>query len=250
MFYQFSVILFMKQNVINNLTKSELLLLTESHDSIKEIFKHLGLNIKSGSNYRTFKKKCDQEGVCLESLSQRTNFKQTQFAHAKQRTPECEIFCEKSLYLGPLKKRLLSFGHKEDVCSECGIRGVYNNKPITLQVDHINGINDDNRLENLRILCPNCHSQTETYGRKKRSPHQCSCGKRITRESNKCKECAATINGEKRRKAIWPSNQELQDLLWKIPTTKIAEALGVSDVSVARFAKRRGLTKPPRGFWT
>ena len=46
---------------------------------------------------------------------------------------------------------------------ECGIIYSWNNKSITLQLDHINGINNDNRLENLRFLCPNCHSQTETF---------------------------------------------------------------------------------------
>jgi len=54
-----------------------------------------------------------------------------------------------------------------EICSECGISTQYNNKPIRLTVDHINGVNDDNRLTNLRWLCPNCHSQTETYCGKK-----------------------------------------------------------------------------------
>ena len=48
-------------------------------------------------------------------------------------------------------------------CAHCNISDSWNNKPITLQLDHINGINNDNRLENLRFLCPNCHSQTETF---------------------------------------------------------------------------------------
>ena len=48
-------------------------------------------------------------------------------------------------------------------CSECGIKN-WNNKPISLQLDHINGNNKDNRLENVRWLCPNYHSQTDTWG--------------------------------------------------------------------------------------
>lgn len=48
-------------------------------------------------------------------------------------------------------------------CQECGNAGEYNGRPLTLQLDHINGVNNDNRIENLRFLCPNCHSQTDTF---------------------------------------------------------------------------------------
>lgn len=49
-------------------------------------------------------------------------------------------------------------------CEECGQDGIHNNKPLTLQMDHIDGNSDNNSLTNLRLLCPNCHTQTDTFG--------------------------------------------------------------------------------------
>jgi 5-methylcytosine-specific restriction endonuclease McrA len=51
-------------------------------------------------------------------------------------------------------------------CSECGIGKTWNNKPLTLQLDHIDGDRKNNTRENLRMICPNCHTQTHTYGSK------------------------------------------------------------------------------------
>lgn len=55
------------------------------------------------------------------------------------------------------------------VCECCGNDGEWLGKKISLQLDHINGINNDNRIENLRFLCPNCHSQTDTFGGKNKN---------------------------------------------------------------------------------
>ena len=61
-----------------------------------------------------------------------------------------------------LKARLIREGYMEYKCSECGINE-WNNNRLGLELDHISGIRSDNSLENLRLLCPNCHSQTHTF---------------------------------------------------------------------------------------
>jgi hypothetical protein len=61
-----------------------------------------------------------------------------------------------------LKLRLLEDNLILNQCSECNI-SEWKGQKLSLHLDHINGVNNDNRLENLRLLCPNCHSQTSTY---------------------------------------------------------------------------------------
>ena len=67
-----------------------------------------------------------------------------------------------------MKKGLLNSNLLEYKCALCGNTGEWQGKPLTLQLDHINGEHLDHRLENLRFLCPNCHSQTETFGSRQR----------------------------------------------------------------------------------
>lgn len=75
-----------------------------------------------------------------------------------------EIFCENSqVSRSRIKKLLISLSLAEYVCGICNMDPIWNGKSLSLHIDHINGIRNDNRLENLRFLCPNCHSQTETY---------------------------------------------------------------------------------------
>lgn len=61
-----------------------------------------------------------------------------------------------------LRKRLIREGFKTEECEECGITE-WNGKKITFELDHVSGVRADNSLENLKILCPNCHSQTPTF---------------------------------------------------------------------------------------
>ena len=66
-----------------------------------------------------------------------------------------------------LRARLLRLGWKYE-CAICGMGPVWCGEPLTLHIDHINGVTADNRKKNLRFICPNCHQQTKTWGNRKR----------------------------------------------------------------------------------
>ena len=68
-----------------------------------------------------------------------------------------------------LKRRLIQAGLVDNVCAVCKCQPEWRGKPLLLVLDHINGVRDDNRIENIRLLCPNCDSQSPTYcGRNKK----------------------------------------------------------------------------------
>ena len=66
-----------------------------------------------------------------------------------------------------IKRRILKENIRPYMCEECGITDTYNGKPIVHQLHHINGNSKDHRLENLQLLCPSCHSQTDNWSGKK-----------------------------------------------------------------------------------
>lgn len=75
-----------------------------------------------------------------------------------------DVFVEKGKHSSQfLKERIIKDSLFDHQCSECSLTSIWMGKPIVLELDHINGVGNDNRLENLRFLCPNCHSQTSTF---------------------------------------------------------------------------------------
>jgi hypothetical protein len=131
--------------------------------TIAGVVREMGYTVHSTA-YRTVQREVQRLGLDTKHWVGKS--------HAKGRPPPSkrslsEILVEKSTYRGPLKERLLEEGLLKPVCSECGIKD-WRGKPLTLQLDHINGVQEDCRIENLRILCPNCHTQTNTWGNKKR----------------------------------------------------------------------------------
>jgi hypothetical protein len=117
------------------------------------------------------------EGYSLKECQARFGFSTASWYEAAQRgaiVPRPAGMSVEKLITGRrarthLKQRLLRLGLLEEACHECGITE-WRGKPLSLCLHHINGVNDDNRLENLAVLCPNCHSQTENFaGRNRRA---------------------------------------------------------------------------------
>jgi len=147
---------------------------------------------------------------------------------------------------GTVKRRLLKEQLLRCECSECTMLPVWRGKPLVLQLDHINGDPHDNRLENLRLLCPNCHSQTRTFtgkkatsrGRYKQTPHPCTgCGNTILgRATDKCASCTHPKRGV--TKIDWPPAEALVASVLETSYEGVGRALGVKGNSVRKRIRR------------
>lgn len=135
--------------------------------SYAQVLKKMNLSPKGG-NYRILKRKIKEANIDTSHFTGKGHLRGKTHDWAKK-IPLENILTENSDYQSyKLKNRLLKEKLIENVCVDCGLTGIWNGKSINLHLDHINGINTDNRLENLRMLCPNCHSQTDTYTSKNR----------------------------------------------------------------------------------
>lgn len=145
---------------ISKLSKQELSDVISTSLSIKEALIKLGY-CGTGNSFETIKKKILEFKISTE------HFKNRVIRYERKKTED--IFVENGVNSAATRRRVLSENLIPYICEECRNTGTYMDKLLVLQLDHINGINTDNRLSNLRFLCPNCHSQTETYGKKLRS---------------------------------------------------------------------------------
>ena len=139
--------------------------------SLTDCLKKMGLSGRPG-NYGTLRKYIKLYGIDT------SHFYTTQMGGLtnyviKLRKPLEEILVENSTFSrAELKRKLISEGLKQNICEECGQGEIWRGKKITIILDHINGVNDDNRIENLRMLCPNCNATLDTHCSKNRKPNQ------------------------------------------------------------------------------
>ncbi len=150
-------------------TKALLEEIVKSSTTVNEVLRKLGL-VQAGGSHHHISKKIKEFGINTSHFTGKRS--------CKGKTPwkkyNREEFVKNVLIIdGPkwgshlIKLKLFDFDLKERKCEKCNQNEIWNGNSLSLHLDHINGNHNDNRLNNLRILCPNCHSQTKTYSSKK-----------------------------------------------------------------------------------
>lgn len=223
--------------------------------SIRQVLKTLGLK-EAGGNYATIKNKIKEFNIDNSHFTGRGHLK-GKTHNWKKSIPLEKILVEYSNYQShKLKLRLIKEKIMENKCLKCKT-STWEGETLSLHLDHINGTKTDNRIENLQLLCPNCHSLTSTYCGKNKKNQPKIYKKSIKTKSllpkalspkNKCTDCGFVIGVRAERcvscatklqptKIKWPPIEELKERLGNSNYSKLGKELGVSDNAIRKHLK-------------
>jgi hypothetical protein len=230
-----------------NISKEEFKDFIKNSNTKSEVLRKLNLKMHGG-NYNTLNRYIEIYNIDISHFKENFN----NYKNFIKRDLS-EILVEKSTFTSSshLKNRLYKEGLKERICEMCGQTEEWNGNKISLILDHINGIRNDNRIENLRILCPNCNATLDTHcGKNKKKKKQiiinnrknkiekyCSCGKKIHNSSNKCIQCFNKIHNIRQRKVERPSYDQLLKEIKELGYRGTGRKYGVSDNSIRKWKK-------------
>lgn len=210
--------------------------------TISGVVSDLGLKSNNSGNHQTVKNRINTLQIDTSHFS----YVKIGKISSEEKDPK-DVLIKNSSYKSTngLKKKLFKYNLINNICKKCGQKPEWNGKKLTLHLDHINGDRSDNRLENLRLLCPNCHSQTETYCRGKRTKNinMCvDCEKLIAKKSTRCTSCDGVYKKENdsKSKINWPNINKLIEMVNEFGYCKTARIIGdVSDNAVRKRIKTR-----------
>lgn len=244
-----------KRSILWNIPKQELELIINNSSSYSEILRKLGI-FSQGSNINTLKRRILSDGIDTSHIPKGMNScKGRKFGPHKCSIPNDILFVENSSKSRSIiRRRILRDGIIPYECSKCGLPPIWNNMPMSMVLDHINGVPNDNRIENLRFLCPNCNSQTDTFaGRnvkcEKQSKKCLMCENIVYKTSKLCSECYTNRKTLKlgksfsrpNRRKFEISKEELEELIKNNSYVSIGKMFGVSDNSIRKRCKTLGI---------
>ena len=146
---------------VDNYSIEELTDIVNSSNTLQEVLKKIGYSSVSGTNRKTVQSRLDKYNISTAHFNKG-------ISRGIKRTVE-NVFCKDSTASQKVLREWYKKGnYTEYECSICGLEPIWNGKKLTLTLDHINGNNTDDRLENLRWVCPNCDRQLDTFGSKNR----------------------------------------------------------------------------------
>lgn len=236
----------MKYSIFNDFTPDELQNLLDTSDSLAHLLRRLDLS-PCGGNYATLKSKINEYNLDLSTIDRNRSklYSQNCINRKISKTNLQDVFNGKAEFKSSyrLLQRLFDEGYKECKCEICGITK-WMKKPIVFHLHHKDGNHENNALENLQVLCPNCHSQTDNYCGKKKKKKFKSEKIRKEKSSNIKKELKPKSLKKPRQLKILPINRE--DLKHRIYTESflsIAREYDVSDNAIRKWCDRYHLPR-------
>lgn len=233
-------------------TDSEFIDAVKTSVSIAEVLKKINLKIVGG-NYRTVHIKIRKFKLDTSHFLGQRHLSGKR--RDVRRIPLSDVLVQNSDYnRGTIKKRIIQEKLLEEKCLICGMPPEWNGGKLVLVLDHINGINNDNRIENLRFLCPNCNSQTDTFCSKTKNPldiynkvvpikNCCDCGAEIDKKAKeRCRTCSSVFRRKVKRPTKETLEKEIKEKTWK----EIGEIYNVSSNTIKKWARVYGISFLPR----